>query len=497
MLTFSSVSRLEDRKQSDALVIPFWKATKAAEYAVPCKDYKPLIKAPITTHDFKGCEGETYILYPNSKKEQRIIMLGLGKKKDATVEHLRRAYSALTKFCSKKKGITTLSLLLPEVKELSTEETIRGMSEGMLLSNYLFHDLKNDSIKKDAPIPLKKATFIGATAKETKIATKAKTICEGVYFARDLVNGNACDITPTALAKHAKKLATQHSRLTTKVLTRKQCEKLGMGLFLAVALGAAEEPAFIVMEYKGNARSKDKTVVIGKGVTYDSGGLNLKPSGHIEDMKSDMAGAAAAFGTMKAVATLKLPINLAVVVAATENNIDAKSYKPGDVYTAMTGKTVEIGNTDAEGRLTLADALAYTCANLAPSRIIDLATLTGAMEIALGNEAAGLFSNDDKLADALYKASEATFERVWRLPLFKEFNEQLKSDVADINNIGGRAGGSITAALFLQEFLKDKKTPWTHLDIAGVAYLSKGRRYLPKNATGVGVRLLVEFLESL
>ncbi|MCB1135296.1 MAG: leucyl aminopeptidase, partial [Chlamydiia bacterium] len=257
---------------------------------------------------------------------------------------------------------------------------------------------------------------------------------------------------------------------------------------------SCNEPAFIIMQHKGDPRSKDHTVIVGKGVTYDTGGLNLKPTGSMEDMKCDMSGAAVAFGTLYAAAKLGLKKNLSVVVAATENSIGSRSYKPGDVYSSYLGKTVEIGNTDAEGRLTLADALAYANKNLHPTRMIDLATLTGAMLIALGEEASGLMSNDDTLAEQLKQAGERTFERVWRLPLFDEYKDQLKSEIADISNIGGRHAGSITAGIFLKEFVGD--TPWAHLDIAGTAYLSKARRYHPKNGTGIGVRLLIDYLEN-
>ena len=230
-------------------------------------------------------------------------------------------------------------------------------------------------------------------------------------------------------------------------------------------------------------------------MTYDTGGLNLKPTGSMETMKSDMGGAAAALSALSVAATLKLPLNVTVVVPSAENSIGSLSYKPGDVYTSYAGKTVEIGNTDAEGRLILADALAYISSKIKPSRIVDLATLTGAMEITFGGETIGVMSNNDDLVDSLIKSGNETFERLCRLPLHEEYKEQLKSDLADIKNIGGRSAGSITAALFLQEFVGN--IPWAHLDIAGTAFYSEPRRYHPKHATGVGVRLLIEFLENL
>ena len=268
-----------------------------------------------------------------------------------------------------------------------------------------------------------------------------------------------------------------------------------MGLLLAVNRASSRDPTFMLIEYKGDPKAHDLTVLVGKGITFDTGGLNLKPTGSMESMKCDMAGAAAVLGVIQAAAALGIKKNITGVIAATENSIGSRSYKPGDVYCGYAGKSVEIGNTDAEGRLILADALAYAVKNLKPSRIIDLATLTGAVEVALGNEAIGLLSNHDVLADLLIRSGSSTGERVWRLPLYEEYKDLLKSDVADIKSTGGRTAGCITAAIFLHEFVG--KTPWAHLDIAGTAYLNEAKRYQPKHATGVGVRLMLSLLESL
>jgi leucyl aminopeptidase len=277
---------------------------------------------------------------------------------------------------------------------------------------------------------------------------------------------------------------------------KKRIEKEGMGLLLAVNQGSPREPVFIILEYKGDPRSKDHTVLVGKGVTYDTGGLDLKPSGSMLTMKSDMSGAAIVLGTMLTAVRLELKVNLTIVIAATENCIGSKSYKPGDVFRGYLGKTVEIGNTDAEGRLTLADALAYADANLSPTRMINLATLTGGVVVALGDQITGLMSNNDKLVNQLMKASETAGEPLWRLPLRKEYREFYRSDIADIKNCGsGRAASSITGGLFLEDFVGN--TPWAHFDIAGTAFLPKARGYLPQHASGVAVRTLIDFLESL
>lgn len=493
-MEFSSVSSSDKRKSADAIILPFWKGKKQAEKAFGETVFSTDYKGVVATKDFKGKQGEVLALYPSKAKEKRIFLLGLGSQEEVTVETLRRAYAAVVKACQKKEKLQSLNVFVPQMKSLDEQEVLRGMTEGFLLANYSFDQLKTSS-NGSTTAPLKKAFYIGASTGAMKLVKKTKSLCEGVYLARDLVNGNADDVTPQYLSSLAKDLGKKFSKVKATVFDKKKIQKEKMGLLLAVSRGAARDPAFIILEYKGAPRSKDHTVMVGKGVTYDTGGLNLKPTGAMETMKCDMAGAAAAFGTLQAVAAMELKVNLSVVVAATENSIDSQSYKPGDVYASYLGKTVEIGNTDAEGRLTLADALAYATKKLKPTRVVDFATLTGAIVIALGEETIGMMSNDQDLAQAFSQAGQATYERVCQLPLYEEYKEQLKSDIADLNNIGGRAAGSITAGAFLQEFVG--KTPWVHFDIAGTAHLSKARRYHPKNGTGAGVRLMVEYLESL
>jgi leucyl aminopeptidase len=264
-----------------------------------------------------------------------------------------------------------------------------------------------------------------------------------------------------------------------------------MGLLLAVNRGSMRDPAFILVEYRGNPGSSDVTALVGKGITFDTGGLNLKPTGSMETMKDDMSGAAAVLGAIRAAAALKLKVNILGAIPTTENSIGSKAYKPGDVYRSYSGKTVEIANTDAEGRLVLADALAYVQKHYKPSRIVDFATLTGAVVIALGEEASALFCNDEGFAAKLMDAGSRSAERLWRMPLYPEYKELMKSTIADLKNSGGRAGGLCTSAAFLSYFVKD--VPWAHLDIAGTAFLSSPKHYHTTNATGVGVRMLVEF----
>lgn len=494
-MIFAIASSLTQRKKSDLLVVPFWQGKKSAEIAgKELGKLSTFVSEPIKAQDFRGKEGEVQVVYTTGQPEKRLALVGLGDEKKITVEVLRRAYSQIVKVCH-KYHLKNVNILLPHIKSISEADTARGISEGILMLNYCFDKLKHHSIKDNPSTLLTHVTFVEGGKEALAAAKKALAICKGVYFTRDLVNGNADDVTPEHLGDVAKSLAKQFESIKTTVFDKKRIEHEKMGLLLAVNRGSAIDPAFIIAEYSGDPKGKDHTVFVGKGVTYDTGGLNIKATGSMETMKYDMAGAATVLGILYAVASLGLELNMTVVIPSTENSISALSYKPGDVYRAYNGKTVEIGNTDAEGRLILADALSYTIKNLEPTRIIDFATLTGAMEIALGHEALGMMSNDEKLKKELVSAGDYTFERVHALPMFPEYRDQLKSDVADIKNIGGRPAGSITAAKFLEEFVGN--VPWAHFDIAGTAWSDKGRRYYTQYSTGIGVRLSVAFLEGL
>lgn len=493
-MDFFVVSSLSSRKAADLLVVPFWKGKKHPEAAADVGSIRSQLSEPLSTNDFHGNEGEVIMHYASGQPEKRLALLGLGAEADLTIEKLRRAYAHITKVCGKKK-LTSVNLMLPKCASMAEMESVRGVCEGLLLPNYAFSALKHDALKDGPSVLLEKATLIGATQRELALAKKCATICDSVYFARDLINGNADDVTPQHLAAVARGLEKTCKHVRTTVFDKKRIEKEKMGLLLAVNRGSFRDPVFIIVEYRGNPKAADKTVIIGKGITFDTGGLLLKPRGGMETMKDDMSGAAAVLGVIHAAAALELPVNVTAVIPSTENSIGSKSYKPGDVYAAYSAKTVEIVDTDAEGRLVLADALAYAVKNLKPSRIIDLATLTGSIIRALGEEASGLMSNSDVVADLLLQAGSDTGERLWRMPLFEEYKDQLKSDIADIKNSGGMSAGASVAATFLKEFVG--KTPWAHLDIAGTAYLSEAKRYSPKHGTGVGVRLLVAFLESL
>lgn len=509
-MLFSTVEALNKRKEADLIVLPFWKKPIKREAKSQTKGqirsklhvksaalltaFESVIEPALTSGDFVGNTGETLLLYTKEGKEDRILLVGLGKEEEITVEILRKAYSNVAKECQKRK-VTQINLVVPTVSELrkiSVEECLQGISEGILLTNYSWEKLA--SVDEETVL-LEKICLIGVLPKFLEVIVEKEQIAEGVYAARDLINGNADIITPQYLAETAKKIAQKFPAVKATIFDRKKIEQEKMGLLLAVARGSAVDPAFIILSYKGHGASKDHTVLVGKGVTFDTGGLNLKPTGSMENMRDDMSGAAAVLSTIGVVAALNLKINVTAVVPTTENAIGSRSFKPGDVYTGYAGVTVEIGNTDAEGRLILADALSYSLKELKPTRMIDLATLTGAMVIALGENLTGLFSNDDYLANQLLASGLKTAEGLWRMPLYQPYKEKLKSDIADLKNIGGRPAGSITAALFLEEFVGN--IPWAHLDIAGTAFAQKEEGYSPKNGVGVGVRLLTDFLQNL
>lgn len=482
------------RKGADALLIPLIQGKNGPELVMGKESSLPSeVELAIDSGDFKGKEGEILSLYVKSKSEKRILLLGLGKREALSVESLRRAYGSAVKRCLSLK-LTTINVSVPHLKGISEKEVVTGLTEGLLLPNYAFERYKmQKSEEKNPAVLLEQITLLGCAKEMLEVAETTLTICEGVYYARDLVNGNADEVTPQYLAKCAKGLGHQYPKLKVTVFDKKRIEKEKMGLLLAVNRGSNLDPAMIIIEYKGDPKSKEHLVLIGKGITYDTGGLNIKTA-NMETMKCDMGGAATCLGTIQTAARLKLKVNLTVVIPTTENSTSSHSYKPGDIYQSYLGMTVEVVNTDAEGRLILADAMAYAVKNLKPTYMIDFATLTGGIDVALGSEATGMMATDDKLANSLIKAGEETQERVWRMPLYEEYRDKLKSDFADIKNWNGRSATSCVAAIFLKEFTGG--IPWAHLDIASTAFLSEAKKYIPKQGTGVGVRLMIRFLQD-
>lgn len=456
-----------------------------------------LLEKVLVKRDFKGKLKETLSIFLDSPQlPGRIIFLGLGKQKEFTLENSRQTIAEIApllhRFKIQSLAVTTVSKLPRNAH--SAEEAITALTEGLFMSLYQFKEYK----KPDPEAGVAKISnlhFIlnraSDRAKVLRGALRGRILAEATNYARDLANHPGNMMTPQTLAEKATTLAKTH-KLHCKILEKSELVKLGMGAFLAVNQGSSLPPKFIILEYRGT-KPGATIVLVGKGITFDSGGISLKPGKGMEEMKFDMCGAATVLGALRAAAELKLPIKLVGLIPATENLPSGSAVKPGDVVRAMSGTTIEVLNTDAEGRMVLADALAYAV-RYKPRLVIDFATLTGACVVALGTDYSGAFVTDKKILAKLEAAAEKTGEKIWPLPLAPEYREDIKSHVADIKNIGteGKGAGTITAALFLQEFVS---YPWIHLDIAGTAWTTTGKTYHPKGATGVGVRLLIEFLK--
>ena len=439
--------------------------------------------------DISGATGDELMLHnvPNFKAE-RVLLVGCGKASELSHQRFSTILSNVASSLSKaniKNAVISLADL--DNKALSQTLQVRLATEALHQSSYYFSELK------DKPSSFTKATLHfadkrAAAMKKAKLALQiGNAIGLGRNTARDLGNlpGNIC--TPTYLAKQATQYDKNYGKLKTTVLNQKEMEKLGMGSLLSVSKGSRTPPKFIVMQYNGGKKSDSPYVLVGKGVTFDSGGISIKPGAAMDEMKYDMCGAAGVMGTMVTVNELKLPINVVAIVPSVENMPDGAASKPGDIVTSMSGQTIEILNTDAEGRLILCDALTYS-EKFKPKAVIDVATLTGACVIALGAHPAGLLSNQQKLADQILSAGTECGDRAWQMPLWDDYQDQLKSNFADMANIGGREAGTITAACFLSRFTK--KLNWAHLDIAGVAWLGGAQ----KGATGRPVPLLTQYL---
>jgi len=440
--------------------------------------------------DMDGKAGSTLLLHDvPSTLCGRVLLVGLGKEKEFREKEYCAAIRSTVKALS-ETGATDGTLFLTEiaVKKRSLAWRVRQATIIAQETIYRFEQFK--SKKNEARRHLRKLSFAIDHRADMALAEEAqaqgKAIAEGIALARDLGNlpGNVC--TPAYLAETAQQIAHDHA-FDCQILERAEMEALGMHSLLSVAKGSHQEPKLIVLHYKGGKEEEKPLVLVGKGITFDSGGISLKPGPEMDEMKFDMCGAASVLGTLKAVAKMQLPLNLTVIVPTSENMPGGAASKPGDIVTSMSGQTIEILNTDAEGRLVLCDALTYA-ERFEPETVIDVATLTGACVIALGHVATGLFANDDKLAHDLLHAGDEAHDRAWHMPLWDDYQDLLKSNFADMANIGGRAGGSISAACFLSRFTK--KFEWAHLDIAGTAWKSGA----DKGATGRPVPLLAHYL---
>ena len=451
-----------------------------------------LISNLIRRGELEGKIGQDLLLHnvPNTLCD-RILLVGCGKEKELDVHNFRKINAQMAHILDQRGATEAFSCLTElNIKNREIDWKIRQSIEAIEERLYRFDQLKTD--KKNSRRPLRKVVFSVSSRRELPTGELAvrqgSAIISGIKLSKDLANmpGNIC--TPSYLAEQARALGKTYRNFNTEVLEESDMEELGMGALLSVSRGSRESAKLITMKYSGAANSDDKPIVfVGKGVTFDSGGISLKPGGAMDEMKYDMCGAAGVFGAMSAIAELQLPINVVAIVPATENMPDGLATKPGDIITSMSGTTIEVLNTDAEGRLILCDALTYS-QKFNPDVVIDIATLTGACVIALGGHPSGLFGNHNPLINDLLNAGKYSGDRCWHMPTWPEYKEQLKSNFADLANIGGREAGSITAAVFLSHFTK--KYEWAHLDIAGVAWKGGAN----KGSTGRPVPLLMQYV---
>ncbi len=462
-------------------------ATLLSSDPLVAKSTASLVTSDITGKSFEA----TWIYAPQGVAAKRLLVIGAGKADKFDPNAARTAAGAAVRLL-KGKNLKSLAIAVPEnaPKHFTADNWVRALVIGALVAdfdpNYYASDRKDQSLQQLTIVARDTAGLEGAL-------DEGRILGESQNFTRDLVNEPGNKMTPTILGARAKKMA-QEVGIDCEVHSTEKLKELKMGSFLSVSLGSEEPPALIVMKYEPEGAASDVTVgLVGKGITFDTGGISIKPSENMEKMKYDMAGGAAMIGAMRAIALLKPKVRVIGIVCASENMPDGKAQKPGDVQFAMNGKAIEIINTDAEGRLVLADGLCYA-RELGATHLIDAATLTGAVSVALGNVNAGIFANEDAIFERFTHAMRHAGERFWRLPLDDEYRDFIKSGIADIINSGGRLAGAVTAAKFLQEFVDDK--PWIHLDIAGTAWMDEAKPWIAKGPSGVAVRSLVEFVRG-
>ena len=478
--------------------------TKIASLVIPvCEDkdihentlLSGLIRQAKKIKEFTGDKGDEVIFYhPKEIKADRVVFIGLGNLDKIDMESLREMTGKVTKGMIRKK-LQEVLIAVPSAKKIKLEmpSILESMLEGAYLGNHIYDRYKKEKKYK----PLKRITFLvkpDEAKTYKKLTSRIRAICNGTILAREWINTPPNDKKPERLTRSMITLAKKEN-LKVTVFDEKMLKQKKFGAILAVAAGSQSKPRLVILEL-GHKKAKDTIVLVGKGITFDSGGINLKPSASLADMKSDMSGAAAVAATLIAAAKLKPQFNVIGVIPVVENMPSGNASRPGDIVKSYNGKTIEIGNTDAEGRLILIDAIAFALEKYKPQILIDMATLTGACVVALGEKIAGVFTPDDKLADAIIQSGNKTHERCWRMPLPEDYKELFKSDIADLNNVANtRYGGAITAALFLSEFVTDVR--WAHIDIAGPAFAQKASAYCGAGGTGFGVRLLCDLLDNL
>jgi leucyl aminopeptidase len=478
--------------KTGAILAPVYEDSKspAGDAAIIDKALGGMIVKLIKQGEIKGKLNEFTLLHCTGKlAAERVAVVGLGKKKELTLEKVRSVTAEICRYLQKKNIQDIAAGAIGTESGIKTEPAAQAMAEGALLGLYTFkrHMTKKDDDNNE----LIELTIYGKekAALDKGIAT-AKIIAEATNLVRDMVNEPANFMTPSDMAAEAKQMAKKYG-LKVEVFEKEKIKEMGMGGLLGVAQGSAQPPRFIVLSYKGRSSQDIDVALVGKGLTFDSGGLDIKPGDYMEGMNGDMAGGASVMGTVAVIAQLKPKINVTAFVPATENMPSGTALKVNDVIKALNGKTIQVLNTDAEGRLILSDALSYAV-KLGAKNIIDVATLTGSCRAALGVFITGIFSNNKALENKIVAAGESSGEQMWAFPMNDEFKEMIKSDIADVKNVGGKYAGAISAAKFLEEFVD--KTPWVHLDIAGTSETDKDKGYQVKGATGTPVRMLVDFI---
>lgn len=447
--------------------------------------------------EFEGKANQTAVFHSQGKiPAKRVLLVGLGKKQEVRLDAARQALGSAAKRV-RQLGAGSFHAVLPDlgIPRTGASQVAQAMVEGAVLGGYEFRAYRTEeSNHRKGPARLTLIVSRADRLKDTEEGVRrGRASAEATWLVRDLCNHPSNVMTPSRIVQEAKAVAKERG-VKLKVLEQRDMERLGMGALLGVARGSHEPPKFIVLEYVGAGAGRGRPIVlVGKTITFDTGGISLKPAENMEQMKADMTGGAEVLATIRAAARLRLPLHVVSILPATENMPGGRAIKPGDILKTLSGKTVEVQNTDAEGRLILADGLAYAT-RYKPRAIIDVATLTGACIVALGRHAIGMFGTDEALKRRVEEAGEAAGERVWEMPLWQEYFEQLKSDVADMRNIGGRPGGMITAAMFLKQFVDE--FPWVHLDIASTDWGDSERPYTAKGPTGIGTRLLLHYLLS-
>lgn len=494
------VSDKGGRKQRTSLVVVFIDEQKNMTSFLD-KQIKRKIKNILQIGDFRGKKAEHLVVYPESSPskgsayEPRLLMVGLGdsreKNRDVLFERIRSSGGIVAQQAKKIKA-ADLVVVLPDYLSTVPCYGAEQLVEGIILGDYQFTKYKKIKKPEDDFPGIEKITVYSKknVSGVRSAVRRAQYSCEAVLLARDMANEPGNQWTPQHFAELARQLA-KSSSLKCRILDKNDMKKAGMGGILAVSQGSAVPPLLVILEYIPKQYSKT-ILLVGKGLTFDSGGISIKPSAGMQDMKYDMCGGAAVLSTMQALVEEKPEVKVVALVPSSENLSGSKAVKPGDIITHHNGITSEVVNTDAEGRLILADALSFGIKKYKPDCVVDLATLTGAVIIALGHHRSGLMSNNDRLAGSLIDSGASCGEPLWRLPLDEDYSKQIDSDVADIKNVGGKEGGSITAAAYLQKFVGD--TPWAHLDIAGTAWDFTQKSYIPKGPSGVGVRTLIDFV---